>query len=39
MRVYKTWYATHLKNLLNFLQFWGLFGAVKGQHGEVIEHN
>ena len=27
-----------LKNLLKF-EIFGLFGAVKGQHGEVNEHN
>jgi len=37
MRDFKTWFATHLKNLLKFAIF-VVFGAVKGQHGEVNEH-
>ena len=38
MRDFKTWFASCIKNLLNFA-ISGLFGAVKGQHGEVNEHN
>ena len=38
MRDFKTWFATQLKNMLKSAIL-GFFRALKGQYGEVHEHN